>query len=267
MISLLSFKKNKQLKAFAFLLIAGSVISFALLYKTYLLNTSYIKPSPLLALPTIFFYLGFSSIAFIFPWSWNLAKENKKQRILFTIICGIGFILLFQFIHSTIVWSTSEREYSLWKGFSFSLLYSGLLVTLIYSIISYALFYVGITKKEEQIKQTYLTKVSFKLKGKTMLVDTNDILFFEANDNYVSIYTNANKHYLVRKTISKLETQLDPSFFQRVHRKYLVNLNEIKAIKVDPKGGYFIYLPFDKVIKMSRTHKEKLHMILPSETL
>ena len=83
----------------------------------------------------------------------------------------------------------------------------------------------------------------------------------ESNDNYVSIYTNTNQHYLIRNTISMLEKQLDPTKFQRIHRKYIVNLSKIESVKVNPSGGYLIYLPNQKMIKMSKSYKEKLKLL------
>lgn len=75
-----SFKENNQYKAFAFLFIAGLTIALAILYKVYLINSGYNKPSHLFILPNLFRYLGFSVVAFLFPWSWKIIKENKRMR-------------------------------------------------------------------------------------------------------------------------------------------------------------------------------------------
>ena len=259
------FKKNKKLKAFAFLFFAGLIIAAASILKTHLLNKSYIKPSPLQAIPTLFFYLGFSTIAFVFPWSWKL-RDQKRLRLFTVFTTAVFFVVTYLSILSMLEWATSSKEYSLWSGMLFSIYYSGLLILLTYGLISYGLFFIGITKETTDLKKKeFLDKISFKSKGVTSFINVSEIVYFEANDNYISVYTSTNKHHLIRKTISKLETQLDPATFQRVHRKHLVNISKIKSIKADPKGGYFIEMPFNRVLKMSKTYKEKLKIILPSD--
>ena len=247
---------------FVFLFVAGLIIASAILFQTYTINSGYEKPSPLMVLPTLFFYLSFSTIAFIFPWSWRIVKDKNYLRVVFIILTCLVFITGFILISSVLEWATSKREYSLWKGFLFTLYHSSILIFFIYVLISCLLYFIGITKEKPVLKK-YLINIPIKDKGETFFIDTNEIQLFEANDNYVSIYINGNKQYLIRKTVSKLEEQLDPLIFQRIHRKYLVNLNHVKSVKVDPNGGYFIYLLSEKMVKMSKSYKEKLKLLFP----
>lgn len=256
------FRENKQLTAFIFLFLAGLIIASAILFQTYTINSSYEKPSPLMVFPTLFFYLSFSIIAFIFPWSWKKAKETVYLKIIFIILTCLVFIIGFILISSVLEWATSKREYSLWKGFMFTLYHSSILIFFIYALISCLLYFIGVTKEKPILKE-YLTTIPIKKRGETFFINISEIQLFEANDNYISIYTIGNNQYLIRKTLSKLEEQLDPLVFQRIHRKYLVNLNYVKSTKVDPNGGYFIYLQFERTVKMSKSYKEKLKLLFP----
>jgi len=78
----------------------------------------------------------------------------------------------------------------------------------------------------------------FELRGegnKTERVDLDDVLYIMADDNYVDIVHQSNgqqKKVILRATLSSMEDQLkNHSQFQRVHRKYLVNLR--RAIRID----------------------------------
>lgn len=61
------------------------------------------------------------------------------------------------------------------------------------------------------------------------IFDLNEIIRFEADDNYSIIYFNGNRKYIiVTKSLSVLESALSDSGFFRVHRKYLVNMKYVK---------------------------------------
>ena len=255
------FKENKQYKAFAFLLIAGLIIAIAVLYKAFLINSGYNKPSHLFVFPTLFRFLGFSVVAFLFPWSWKLITENKRLRIVVIVSFSLIFVIGYLFLVALLEWATSERDYSLWKGFTFTLQHSGFLILFLYCLISSLLFVFVLKKDKKEIEQEYLNRISYKSKGRTSFVLVQEILMLESNDNYVSIYTDTNQHYLIRNSLSKLEDLLDPVKFQRIHRKYIVNLTKIESVEVNPNGGHLIYLPHQKRIRMSKSYKEKLKLI------
>lgn len=61
-------------------------------------------------------------------------------------------------------------------------------------------------------------------------------MFCEADDNYTEIYLTNNKKKLVIKTLEYIEESLKYANFARVHKSYLVNLNEIVKY-VKGKGG------------------------------
>lgn len=258
-------KTNRQTKAFFFLFLAGLVVASSLLFKTYALNTGYERPSPFLAISTLFYYLGFSVTAYIFPWSWKIKKGRGHLKAISIIIVAITFVVVHLLITTFLEWATIIKKYAFWNGFAFTLFHSGLLTLFVYGLISTLLFATGIVRKKENTKNSYLNRISYKHKGKTTFININVIQLFEANDNYINVYTNKNQRYLIRKTIGKLEKQLDPELFQRVHRKHIVNLNEIESLKPDPNGGYLIYLPFKKIIKLSKSYKNKLSLLIEKD--
>jgi len=254
-------KEKKQRKAFLFLFIISLFIALAELFKSYIINSGYEKPSPLAIFPTLFQYLGFSLVALIFPISWKVSNNSKRLRFLSVVSTSLTFVLVYVFLLAFLEWITSPREYSLWKAYQFTLLHTGLLVLFLYYAIS-SLYYVFIlSKKKNIIKQVYPDRLTHKSKGVTSFILLKDVEMIESNDNYVSIYTDSGKHYLIRQTISKLERQLDPSIYLWSDRKYIVNVKKIISTEVDPNGGHFIHLQIQKNVKMSKSYKKKLKLL------
>lgn len=88
------------------------------------------------------------------------------------------------------------------------------------------------------------------------VIETADILFCKADDNYTEIYLNNNKKKLVSKTLKYFEEALSNSSFARVHKSYLVNVNEVVKY-VKGKGGSVI-LSNGKEIMVSASKKSQL---------
>ncbi len=83
-----------------------------------------------------------------------------------------------------------------------------------------------------------------------------DILYCKADDNYTEIYLNNDKKKLVSKTLKYFEEALNDSHFVRIHKSYVVNVNEvIKYIK--GKGGS-VMLSNGKEISVSSSKKSEL---------
>lgn len=109
-------------------------------------------------------------------------------------------------------------------------------------------YVVEIKTKEDALQdQVLVPKTTQKVDGKITIpqqdgfevLNTADILFCKADDNYTEIYLNTNKKKVVSKTLKYFEDVLKDSNFARIHKSYLVNVNEIvKYIK--GKGGSVI---------------------------
>ncbi|MBQ4536371.1 MAG: response regulator transcription factor [Lachnospiraceae bacterium] len=63
--------------------------------------------------------------------------------------------------------------------------------------------------------------------GEELLVSLQQILFLEAQEKYTAIYVKGQR-YLTRVSLNEYEQQLQSKGFFRIHRKYLVNLCNIR---------------------------------------
>ena len=63
----------------------------------------------------------------------------------------------------------------------------------------------------------------------------NDIALIYTKDKVVYVINRDSKKYLMDKTLTELEQELDSTIFFRANRQYIVNLNFIKSFKVYQK--------------------------------
>ena len=70
--------------------------------------------------------------------------------------------------------------------------------------------------------------ISLKIEHKNVVVNTSDILYIEAMDNYVKIYRKVKPMLLTQITMKEMENRLPASEFARVHRSYIVPLKDVE---------------------------------------
>jgi len=58
--------------------------------------------------------------------------------------------------------------------------------------------------------------------------------------------------------MSRLETQLDPAHFVRIHRSFIVPLDRIEELKVSERGDYEVALRDRTRLASSRTYYRRL---------
>ena len=121
-----------------------------------------------------------------------------------------------------------------------------------------------IRSKEDALQDQILIPKTNHVNGKITIpqqdgfevINTSDILYCKADDNYTEIYLNTNKKKLVSKTLKYFEDALIDTSFARVHKSYLVNVNEIVKY-VKGKGGSVV-LSNGKEIMVSASKKSDL---------
>ena len=82
------------------------------------------------------------------------------------------------------------------------------------------------------------------------MLDTSDILYLEAENNYTRIYTESQGRIISCKTLKQFEDVLSSSRFFRVHKSYIVNLEYLKEFKC--RDGYSAQLEGDFTVEVSR---------------
>ncbi len=107
-----------------------------------------------------------------------------------------------------------------------------------------------------------LERVVVKSINKIKVVPVQKINYLEAQDDYVMIYTDEGKH-LKQATMKYFEDNLDPGVFIRVHRSYIVKIDQVIQLEPYAKDNYVAKLKNGTIIKISKSGfknlKDKLH--------
>jgi two-component system LytT family response regulator len=101
-------------------------------------------------------------------------------------------------------------------------------------------------------------RVAVKIDGSIRVLRTTDVDYWESAGNYVRAHVGANAH-LIRLTFAKLESQLDPRRFVRIHRRFVVNLDRIVEIQPWFAGDAVVVLQNGTKLRLSRSFRARLH--------
>jgi two-component system, LytTR family, response regulator len=104
-------------------------------------------------------------------------------------------------------------------------------------------------------------RIVVKNGSKIKIIPINEVLYLEAADDYVKVYT-AEGHFLKSKTMGHYENILDARIFCRCHRSYLVNTQYITRIDNYEKDSHIALLKNDMKVPVSRSGYGKLREVL-----
>ncbi|MEJ7693690.1 LytTR family transcriptional regulator DNA-binding domain-containing protein [Daejeonella sp.] len=104
-------------------------------------------------------------------------------------------------------------------------------------------------------------RVVVKTGNKIKIIPVNDIIFLAADDDYVKIHT-AEGSFLKNKTMAYFEKLLGEDNFVRVHRSYIVKIDEITRIDPYEKESHLAILKSGEKIPVSKTGYPKLRQVL-----
>ena len=118
-----------------------------------------------------------------------------------------------------------------------------------------------VREKEASLEGGVLTSKSKGVEGKLTLpqqdgfqiLNVSEILYCKADDNYTEIYL-LNKKILVSKTLKYFEDALSEFPFARVHKSFLVNVNEV--VKYRKGKGGSVVMSNGKEVMVSASKKK-----------
>ncbi|SEN84457.1 two component transcriptional regulator, LytTR family [Chitinophaga rupis] len=104
-------------------------------------------------------------------------------------------------------------------------------------------------------------RIVVKINGKIKIIPVQDVHYLEAADDYVKIITPEGA-FLKNKTMSFFEQTLDPQQFARVHRSYMLNVNQVTRIEPYEKENHLAILRTGAKVPVSKTGYPKLKAAL-----
>jgi DNA-binding LytR/AlgR family response regulator len=137
-----------------------------------------------------------------------------------------------------------------------------------YDVIDYLLkplelarFYKAVNKAQKRFQEkesisNYPEEIFIKKKNSTLVrLRYDDILWVEALENYVTVNTRKEK-FTIHFTMKAIENKLPSSKFKRVHRSYIVNIQQIEQIEDNS-----VIMRLDngaKVIPIGKSYRDNL---------
>jgi two-component system, LytTR family, response regulator len=111
--------------------------------------------------------------------------------------------------------------------------------------------------------EEFIDRIVVKDRHKIHIITVDQIRYIESLDDYVMIYTYDGRH-MKQKTMKYFENNLDPKNFIRIHRSYIVQVDNIAEIQQYEKESYIVILKDkDKTkLKVSKTGYKKIKEVL-----
>jgi DNA-binding LytR/AlgR family response regulator len=186
------------------------------------------------------------------PEAMKIIRENKVDLVFLDVempeMSGMDFLRTFKEIPQIIL-ITGKKEYAA-EAFDYDV------TDFLLKPVEYARF-LKAALKAQTIRDSMEVKdgedaLFIKKDGNRLVrLPAKEILFVEALADYVNIHTRDARH-TVLATMKSIEAKLPSKDFIRIHRSYIVRLDQVKeieenAVRVDGKS-----------LPVSRSHKEDL---------
>lgn len=109
--------------------------------------------------------------------------------------------------------------------------------------------------------ERYLDRLVIRNAGRIFFLGVDEIDWIEAADNYVVVHAGREAH-LVRDTMNRLESRMDPHRFVRIRRSSLVNIDRIKELRPLFHGEYEVVLADGQTLASIRRYRTKVDALL-----
>lgn len=211
-------------------------------------------------------------VMLLFVRGWlNLHPLNKLQlfsllgwHTLGAVLFSLGHVLIFMLLRSLTYWilgleydhATGAGVSGLARMFAYEFsqdlpLYLGMIV-----IISLYRRWLGSLETVQQ-PAGYPEIILASQGNKDKALRLAEVEWIQAAGNYVSL-ASQGREYLLRSTMAKLETKLDPALFQRVHRSYIVNIHAVDLLKTQHTGRQVLITLSGHEIPLGRSFRAQL---------
>ena len=98
--------------------------------------------------------------------------------------------------------------------------------------------------------------------GNEVVVEVADIDWIEAAGNYAVLHVGGDT-FEIRSSLSKLEAELDPRRFVRVHKSHMVNIARVTEVTPWISGDWRIRLQDGAEVNLSRRYRQRFEALAP----
>lgn len=159
-----------------------------------------------------------------------------------------------------VIFTTAYPEYAV-EGFDLNA------IDYLMKPFSFERFLKAVHKAIDKLKQSGAQQpeeaqrfIFLKADKKVFRINTADILYCEAVDDYIRVIT-AEEQYLVHYTLKKLMEELPSSLFMRVHKSYIIAKDKIRFFE-----GNYVKVG-NKDIPIGTSYRDKIYARLKERNL
>jgi DNA-binding LytR/AlgR family response regulator len=123
------------------------------------------------------------------------------------------------------------------------------------------IYKLGLKKQKPEYYISKLSKLPVKHNDEIYLLDTDEIIYLEANNKIVHIVTK-DKIFECTMPLHVLLTKLPSNNFVQVHKSYIISIKHISKIKKWFQNTYIVLMDNNDEIKVSRNYQYNFFKIL-----
>ena len=106
-------------------------------------------------------------------------------------------------------------------------------------------------------QQRHIERLAVKSGGKIIFLRADEITWIAAEGNYARLHVG-KKSWLMRETMTSLESKLDPERFLRIHRSTIVAIDAVAELEPLFQGDYVVVLRDGTRLTSSRGYRQNL---------
>jgi two-component system LytT family response regulator len=110
-------------------------------------------------------------------------------------------------------------------------------------------------------RNRYVERLVIRQEGRATFLPVRDIDWIEADGKQICVHAGAARHVL-REGMSRVEAQLDPAEFLRIHRSTIVRIDRIREIQPWFQGDYVVIMRDNTQLTSSRGYRDRLKDLL-----
>ncbi|MDB6167372.1 MAG: two component transcriptional regulator, LytTR family [Verrucomicrobia bacterium] len=121
--------------------------------------------------------------------------------------------------------------------------------------------YLQSTPARAAVEENTSDRILIKSSGEIFFLKAEEIDWIEAEGDYMKFHVGGRAH-LMRETMARLESRLDPKRFIRIHRSTIVNIDRLRKLSPSFAGEYAVILHDGTKLKLSRGYHERIATLL-----
>jgi two-component system, LytTR family, response regulator len=108
---------------------------------------------------------------------------------------------------------------------------------------------------------SYLERLAVQSGSRSVLIPVDEIDWLEAEGKYVRLHVREHA-FLIRDTLTRLESALDPARFLRIHRSIIVNVERIREVEAFVQRDYILFLRNGTRLRTGRAYRNAIQRLL-----